>query len=900
MATILVGGISPEAEQILTRYVNNFIPDAIIEPLKAVGLKGTLKRRGATPDVMLIIIDSYLYEQCYSVCSEVLNTSKVHKYTSDNLLEEFLISKFGKLEGVVSDVVTTPKEDDTLVTPDVLMQQEAESLITTTVSEDEEDNLTVSDSVDNTNDLQQQVDELKDKLASSEMMVRNLTLQLEDNQSGNEISELVNRIKELETQLEDAEQKLSNNAGDDYVALGKIAKAEKVIKEFDNLKADLKKAREDNSAVEFEKSKLAEELNQLKVSIEELNTQISTLQSELSIKTEEIVKLQEENDKKDEELTQKEATLQGIQSEISLLQEQLDNNSNLESELSKAKEDLNNLNIKTDELKIDLENKVNECSKLQAQVEELKSTLTIKETELEEKTNELSQCSENNSASEEEIISLMEETNSLRTEISKLNDIISNKDTEISSLRNKLDELEALRQADMSQSDTVNNELAELRSALASKEALIKNMEDTAILKAEETKVKSDALDTCISEKTVLEEKLVTMQEKNIELQGNIDTLNSQIKTMQTTQSNELADKDKLFSELEQEKVKLEKKVETLQNNLIESQADSESIKRLEEDLLEERRKSARLTSEVEVLKKSEGSGKSAELRIEIAKLNEELRKSKASSVNTEELEAIKQELTQSRAKVAELEMTVLDTEEQIAELSSGVFAQMANLAMPKVAYDIKVPFDLDYTNEHIYCYASGSEESSSTIYSTIRRSCMANPKARIIILDLTTDSTIDRDFGINQVKSPIPWLTGSNPFTDFLADTKFNNVKVLSTALAYMNDLFLLQVDWNKRIEELKLVADAVIINVGCINNLIPKVLFNSFSMKMKSHIIVKATPINLRTTVLNITGFKQLSNLVTVDCVNFDNNSSKVMYQRLAQKCNATIIKDTDIIAL
>jgi hypothetical protein len=315
--------------------------------------------------------------------------------------------------------------------------------------------------------------------------------------------------------------------------------------------------------------------------------------------------------------------------------------------------------------------------------------------------------------------------------------------------------------------------------------------------------------------------------------------------------------------------------------------------------LLEERRKSARLNSELEVMKKSEGSGKSAELRLEIARLNEELKKAKTESVNSGEASKLKDELSEERAKAAELEMLVAEKEEQLAEYSDGVFGQIANLAMPKVAYDVDLGIKNNFLSDHIYCYASGSEESSSILFSTIRKSCNANPNARIIILDLTTDSTIDRDFGAQTVKSPITWITGSENFTSFLADTKFKNVKILSTALAYMNDLFLLNIDWGKRIEELKSFADAVIINVGCLNNLVSKILFNSFSRVMRSHIIVKASPINIRATILNITGYSSISENVTVDCINFD-KQSQGMYQRLAQKCKATIVKDSDIIAL
>ena len=108
-----------------------------------------------------------------------------------------------------------------------------------------------------------------------------------------------------------------------------------------------------------------------------------------------------------------------------------------------------------------------------------------------------------------------------------------------------------------------------------------------------------------------------------------------------------------------------------------------------------------------------------------------------------------------------------------------------------------------------------------------------------------------------------------------------------------------LLSIDWSLRLAELQNYADVVILNVGCLNNLVSKLLYGSFSQIMLGHIILKATPVNIRTAILVLTGFKSLKNSV-VNCLGFDMKASKMMYQKLVEKCQAQIMQDADIIQL
>lgn len=336
-----------------------------------------------------------------------------------------------------------------------------------------------------------------------------------------------------------------------------------------------------------------------------------------------------------------------------------------------------------------------------------------------------------------------------------------------------------------------------------------------------------------------------------------------------------------------------------LQDSLESSKGEKTSINQLEDKLLEEKRKVTKLSSELEVLKKSNNSSITTELREEISKLKSENEKYKKEGVSSDEVKSLKKELEKSELEISNLKSDLTEQVELINELNDSVFLKMAYIASPKLACDISLDVSLDLTKSRSFCIASGSLESNLLTYQMIKKTVKANPNTRFLVVDLVTDSCIDRELGVQKINSPINWLNGSSDFKEFLAPTKYNNVKCLSTGFAFLNDLYLLQVDWQKRISEIQGFGDVVIFNIGCLNNTVTKVLYNTFSSIMRTNVVVKATPINLRTLILSMTGLKKSDNTL-VCCVGFDEALSKPMYQKLTQKYKATILKETDILKL
>lgn len=901
MNKVFVGGISPEGEQILNQYLSLFMPDAVIEPLKAVGIKGRIKNHAIRPDVALVIIDESLYNACVGVADDVLSLPKVHKYVDDDGLKQFLISKFGKIddldssksEGFINNKEVVPDVDNSI--PDLKP-----------IEEDFGD-MNLANSSEEVEDKDSIISKLQDELAEKEMLIRNLERQASDSTSDDEISALCGQIRKLKEQLDEKDKQLQSAGNLDYEILGKVTWAEKHIDDVKNLEAELKSTKEEKSELEFTKTKLSDEIESLNKEVSDLNSQLAELNNVKNELNDCKSKLDESNSL----LEAKDLELNGKSDEINILNEKVSELESTKSALSDSANKVSELELSIKNLGIDLQSKEKQLSGVVAELTEAKLKIDDLETALANKTKEFDALNEKYISSDDSLIFAQNEINSLRERLAVLekelqskvaeNDKLSadlqlmqtdidnsaEKDSEINELNGKIADYED-RVKDLSAN------IITLESKLSEKDRELTELKNVSLIREEAEKTKSEAFDKLMSEKGLIEDELVNTQEAKLSLETKISNLNSQIAQL----SNDNEAKDKTINELKEEGIKSNNTITSMQEQLSNNKVESGVVQKLETELLEEKRKSARLSSELDVMKKTDDSGKSVELRLEITRLKNELEVANNNSVNVEELEATKSELQSIRERNTTLELDLADKDELLKEYSSGVFAQMANIALPKLAYDCKATEPTEINGSNFVCVVSGSAESSISAYQMMRRTCQANSNKKCLILDLVNDSCIDREFGTDKIISPIEWLNNIKPFTDFTSNTKLRNVKVITTGLAYLNDLYLLQVDWNKKLKELQGYADVVFIHIGCLNNLVTKVLFNTFSSYMKSYVVVKATPINIRTVILNLTGFKSLSDNITVSCINFDANSSKQLYQRLAQKYKAQIYRDQDVL--
>lgn len=1036
MYKVLVGSITPEGEHLLRTYLDKFFPDCELEPLKAAGIKGKMKNYAIRQDVILVILDETLYQACVGVADAVLALDKVHRYESDDGLKDFLNNKFGPLEDFGSTGVVPPdmligqeapedefipkaadlsKEDSSGVTtpPESLEKAEMvdEELPTTEASYEVSTSDAPAEVVDK---LNSQISELQSQLTSKETLIRSLTMQLNDKKASDQddIAAMTGRIRELEDLIAQKDAQINNSDQDNFVALGKVARAEQVLGEFEELRKQVAHATDECETLTKERDELNEKLSTLESEasgLREQVAQIPELQKNIESRTKQISVLEQELEVKSSTITDLEASvsehegvvseLEQLKSELDVLQQQITSDKEKLKELDEVKDELSKKQLEIDNLQADIR-ALNE--KLEAQssdIEQLRGDLQRKATELEDfqraleecqeelnqKKAELEQCAQERDAivsrasvaaeqlqklnaektslsekvgvltgqTEEQARKLTDATAQLTAkteECESLNERLTNTSTELTrktmeceALTSKLaeagSELDEVREStstglqevqdklqskdaeltdlrnSLSEKNTtlarLTSEMSSMQEQLASKSSEIARLTDQlsdvrqqlldAQSEGNEAAVDADtqkqALDRLLVEKGAIEDKLVAAEAKRLELEGRIKSLEEELQQERTHRGSV----DDSNSELIAQNEKYFNIIKQLEDSLVKAKADDDTLKRLENDLLEERRRSARLQSEVDVMKRTRETDKASDLRIEIVRLKNELDTLRESTVDISEAEADKKALASSREYAAKLELDLVAKDKQLSEMSAGLFGQLRNIAIPRSIYDFK-SVGIEGLSNKFVVVASGSEESTASVYQTLRQACASTDKNTLIV-DLVTDSSIDREFGIKKVVSPLDWLEGKQSFKPFLANTRFGHVMVLSTALAYVNDLFLMTADWDRCLKELEAFsANTVVLYVGCLNNLVTKVLFDKFIKTMRGYVIVKATPINIRTTILNLAGFKKpFPPTVTVECAHFSDTSSADMYQRLVAAGYTThILRDTEVLKL
>ena len=805
---------------------------------------------------------------------------------------------------------------------------------------------------------------LNDDIIAKDMMIRNLEAQVEEKSGSRDVSHFVARIKALEEELDNTKKELSSAQNASFADLGKVTRAEQILDTVDSLKEELKQEKEKCLLLEASKSSLTTEIlskkselqkvteeletsskgnKELTSKVSELEETISSLQSDYDLKVSELEDLTSKN----KDLDEKVIALTSQVAEIGVLNDKVDSlsseNKNLQtqvSDLSKVKIDLENLRIDYDRVSSekdslsqrvnDLQSKLNDAiinsdnltlsneklerdinsltsdnESLSSQLNEISSKLSSKDDEIEELLSKVSDnegVSSQLSISNERVKELEDEVDNLKLQLKQFEDTkasLSDKISEVETLQQEVDnlklQLKQFEDTKASLSDKIS-EVEELQNQLRDKTELERVLSQR---NDEISSIKSELADKVKQLNSLTEERKSqssVVEEKDSELASKISEvsrLTEEVKDLSSRLDGLQSEKDNLDSDNK----KLKNEIEALRKNATDSQEIIQNSSELEKEMTECKRTIARLQSENTSLKddleKSRGTTNKdveiSKLRSEISDYKEKLRVMKDN--NSEQSD----EVSHLREKCAGLEVSIVEKENQLKENESSNFSRMGNIALPKTVFNLSLDVPDKLTD--MYVFASGSSESNLVTYQVLRRLCSSINK-QVLILDLVTDSYIDREFGVDKIQSPIEFLQCKRPINDFVSRAKVGNTFVSSTAVNYLNSLFLLTVDWNTVLPSLVGKTDIVIINIGCLNDVVSKVLFNAFASVMQSHIIIKASPINLRTALLTLSGISSAKKS-KISCVNFE-NSSKDMYQKLAQKFNTQILKDSDVLKL
>ena len=786
MDKVLVGNLSAKGEQILTAYLDKFLPNAERTNLQKTGVRAKIKTVGKRPDTILIILDGILYDECLDNCKDILSLPKVHRYEDDEGLSRFLIEKFGKIDDLDLNKDDTDEfaafDNSSSIVDDT--EFEAFSSVETLSS-------TIYGNEDDTNTSNEEILHLQEENKQQAELISQLSAG-SSTDTDDTIRTLTETITKLKGQLKQQEEQIKTMEQENLISLGKVTKADSVLEELNSLKASCSGLKDTISELTYEKTKLikenegltikanesvalSEELQKTKVARDRLKTDLATLQIKFDANKTELAKLKGLKDTLEQSLSTEKGkvieldkqvatltegnknisdaltTLQEDQKRVEQLSKQKDTRlKTLEVELSSIKESVADKDNTLTELSTENSEYIHKCSEQKAELEASKKTVT-------DLKKQVSELRVENTALKTEKQNANTYKSKAEVEIETYKSNLQEKDDEIAELKASIDDLQA----------------AQDNSSQHAKEEYNACQAEIASLKAANQELKSKMFDY---------DDMATRAGKEPEYKQQISSLKKQVQ------------------ELEQKNIDIQR------NN------------------------------------------------------------SKVAGTND----------AKYRAKIAELEEDNKTLQETMNEMSRGVYPSLQNSSLPKVKLQTTLDLGNTWFGDY-YVFGSASTYSNATAYKEIRRGLEYSTK-KCVVLDLSMDSYIDMEFKPRGVKNPLDWLSGRAEPVSALSQTAFDNVSVISLGLSFINPLYLLEIDWQKRLESLKSCAEVVIVYTGCLTDMVARVLYQSFITVMNGYLIVHATPINLRTAMLTLAGMLN-TDKIQVGCVNIGAGSESLL---------------------
>lgn len=761
--------------------------------------------------------------------------------------------------------------------------------------------------------LQKEIEGYKADILDKEDEIRRIRDKVvESGDTGIEVARLTAELADSRHEIESLKSQVANGDqdGDRVVELSGQLKA--AIADRDKIKIDLEASTERINT-------LTSSITDLRTSCQEKETQIGSLDAEkkelsgqLATLTSQLNAMQTELDKSRTEvtrlLTNSEASSKDIEKQFADYQETI---RTLTAENQTSADKLRELSTELATTRGQLQTSLDQqSSEKQLHDEALNSANTqvnALRSDLESKTAQLRE-------SETQLASIRSRLDSANADAKKSDLRIQSLERELTTLRNdatfkdsqlnmKTQEVELINESLTNQKaafERINESLLEARKELQAKAKEIQELTYQVQTTQDEAQINSGAYDRLLSEKNNLDARIVDLERSLETSKGTVSSLEERLTAM--TSKFERVSNEKMS--IEADKRKLDTEIQTIRADYVEMQTKTLELEATQEALANTRRELAKANTECTSLRSQLESSTLSGLNSENMALKSELEKLRKQVVDTSALEASKNEVLQLRSRVNDLESQ--NAALQVRTTSGGamgsLFAGGGDIII-KGVYNQTLRTQLQGNYSNFKLFLSGSADSTRVLYETLTRACAASHK-RILILDITTDSSVDAAFGIKSAPPPVDWLCGTADFRSYLTTTRFQNVNVITTALAYVNKLYFAKVDWAARLADLNGFADLCIIILDGLGDYITKAMYNTFSKVMESYVIVHSTPTNMRAAymaLLGTTGYRET--LAQVVCVKYNNNNAmlqNLLNLMLKNSMKARAMLDTEVLTL
>jgi len=760
--------------------------------------------------------------------------------------------------------------------------------------------------------LTQDIEDYKADIADRDLEINKVRGMLADlGDRGTELAKLTADLEASRVEADTLREQLSSVGADSSKLVELTSQLQALTHERDVVKIDLETANKSLETLQASLDELRDTCKQKEAKVVELTGQNSELTGQVTLLTSQINDLRTELDKARNEmsrlLTTNETSTQDIQNEIKKYQDIINGLNqdkaassskiaSLSSELVTAKSQLQTAITAAEQDKIEWQGKVDDLShqveSANADIEKKKGRVQELESELVEVRNSLSATSETANKTALRV----QELESKLT-IAK-NDLLS-KDSQLSMKSQEADLINQSLADQKAAFDKLNESLIAARQEVQDKNKEIRELTLQIQTTKDEASINSGAYERLLAEKNQLDARVVDLERSAESYRVNTTAIEERLTATKAQYDTLMAEKLKI----EADKRKLDTEIVTLRAEMVDVQAKSIEYENTKNALESTQRELARVSAERTSLKgQLEGSTLSG-LNSENMMLKSEIEKLRKKVSDTSELENSRAEVLNLRNRVTALEGENHTLRMTSSASGSSWFVGGGDI-MPNGVFSQTLrnpPQPGNYTNFKLF--VQGSSDSGRVLYETLTRACSASTK-RILILDLTTDSNIDSAFGIKSVPPPLNWLKGEADFRKSLAVTRFSNVNVISTALAYVNKLYFARVDWASRLADLNGFADLCIIVLDCLSDYVVKAMYNTFSQLMESYIVINSTPTNLRAGYMNVLGMAgSKAPLSTVLCVKYDSNNQMIQQLFslfLKKKFRARALLDSEVLTL
>ena len=236
-------------------------------------------------------------------------------------------------------------------------------------------------------------------------------------------------------------------------------------------------------------------------------------------------------------------------------------------------------------------------------------------------------------------------------------------------------------------------------------------------------------------------------------------------------------------------------------------------------------------------------------------------------------------ELKQVKSDLTSRDMQVTNLTSELDLVKSNFFHKVAVKSIVKAKAAVVDVLPISMGGDNTYVFATGGGDSLMLTANYIRNLVDSEPLKNFLVLDIGNETFLDLALATQAASTnPLTWLQGIDSLDSVSGRGRVKNVKLSTLGLTSINDAYFLNVDWDARFKELSEYPATVILNIGNIGNMVRNHLLYSFSKVVKSFVVTRGTPYNLRATCMNLALFSKMEN-TTVVCLDCTSESAMIL---------------------